>query len=1474
MNVKRYLIILLVFLTLFIGTIRVYAKKNGEGIEVPDDNYDAETDQGNLSSYKPMDQCENNGSCFNGLGLRLRLIYYDKSKSDDETILSTIHIINPSMLKDVTLTNGVPLPSSEADLGHDGYQLTQIDPSDYVLLDDDGIITEEEPSSAHQDGQSFTCPGGAAGQGVNNQYLHANEHEGANPSYYGGTQHITGYSYEYDYSECLFHISNMAKVLRLTAKKNKELKSQLPLDPGYLHYTFKYISNFEKIVYLANSTYLKMNGAEDYIPDYDITEENIKSNYLDNTIMKKYTGSIEKIEKYFKYPIKAEDIGKYYIRVEAIYRFYFKEPKVNRRQFLATTAEGTPCESKDITKTQKNGSTYNSNDSEDCNIAGKKWYAAGSFSCEEQTQVPVGASCSKKQTAPVGTTCSLNATKTACTDSTNCNFSPSTTTTETIDVDKPDADTCSDSGKCNCDGCTAADLPYYDAADGACGIKNHHMIYAYQWNGYSELRYTMSEEDQSCKDDVTATALADLMENNKHCEISKDDPTYSPQEQANQCANTGYKYYIGPDPDRALVGMTSSNKYNLYRSDGKKCRSGAKHYYVMDITPNLCKDICEGTGSKDSNSYLKCAENYCDHDVDYSLGGQPFVRKRDCILNSCGYIYGQEPTMGSKASTNRQSVSSCANSKLFKTGSDTTYTLEKIPYISSSSCGMTSTGPLNNKVGKDSICIGDNVTDYNNDPNDDTAFDQRTYINIACQETDSITSVGGIANTPVYPGNALSYALNTKGQITCVAFFDYEQWKVDYAVIPSQDIIRRKRLDYIYDKYNNLMKNGYTVPSNVSSFYAYDLDGITYTHWEILESEGLGQIKWDDYIIDIKNSVAQAESKETLKSDKIKKQEENPLVDATEGKATLSVVPSVMDLTKGIYKSYTTGKKTDGGVISDKSLIKVANNDITNPDTGTGGNTELQGYLQTSTDTKSYVYAKYCVNREGAVTRADDSGVCSDGTIGNNKFYTDLNDKLNNDADPDIHNIKGIVDVQSSLPKSNLNIYKNEDICPIMIVDDPITIPKTANCKFKIIKGDSIGDRTFLNGTGVEVMIEFQDANGSKIKPDSFSISITSPYRKDTSTNKYNTLKLKDSALAVGFEDIRFEGTFTATDYSTNPCYKVLTIIQKGNMCDIEKKDTKLYNVNTSVANPSVVMGGMLNQRIIQEYNGNHYPTNLGRLDKPISENGLYKYKLDLKKSEFDDQSVVVGYVNNGSKGEFCYRPEGSPKQCVKNTDTGYGLYLPGEYANITKYCKENWAKDTYGYESEFECVDTCARCPTHENEVIGWEGSAEDTRDNLDTVYNFCDAYATYGYSSKETCVNLVYERCINPGQYKYRPVNEKNPFPSAVDNANIAPGYKSGDRIIGSNWKGKEYYITEGSPDTPRYQIALTTDRIRRIKSEINKDTIAGIYTQLNPAKDSVENKPYMSKYVRDTSYFYDMFCIIQSQKTNSTTGGCEIK
>ena len=103
------------------------------------------------------------------------------------------------------------------------------------------------------------------------------------------------------------------------------------------------MSPYEKIIYKAESPYLDMNGAENYISDTDVTAENIAHNYLDTKLMKRYAGSLEKVEQYFKVKLNSVDIGKYYIQVEGIYRVYL-EKKDKPTSFLVKSVGSTPCE--------------------------------------------------------------------------------------------------------------------------------------------------------------------------------------------------------------------------------------------------------------------------------------------------------------------------------------------------------------------------------------------------------------------------------------------------------------------------------------------------------------------------------------------------------------------------------------------------------------------------------------------------------------------------------------------------------------------------------------------------------------------------------------------------------------------------------------------------------------------------------------------------------------------------------------------------------------------------------------------------------------------------------------------------------------------------------------------------------------------------------------------------------------------------
>ena len=170
MAAKKYLIVLIVLLSIFFALDKIYAI-DYHVEDIPGDTYNAKTDENNLSSYT-SDKCSNNGSCFKGLGLRLRLIRYDKSESDEEHVISTIYILNPNMLTDTVLVNGARLPGSEADFANPGYDISYLDPSEEHVNDNpENVNTENTPVLAKQDGLTHGCGDGTTVAAVNNIYM-------------------------------------------------------------------------------------------------------------------------------------------------------------------------------------------------------------------------------------------------------------------------------------------------------------------------------------------------------------------------------------------------------------------------------------------------------------------------------------------------------------------------------------------------------------------------------------------------------------------------------------------------------------------------------------------------------------------------------------------------------------------------------------------------------------------------------------------------------------------------------------------------------------------------------------------------------------------------------------------------------------------------------------------------------------------------------------------------------------------------------------------------------------------------------------------------------------------------------------------------------------------------------------------------------------------------------------------------------
>ena len=196
-----------------------------------------------------------------------------------------------------------------------------------------------------------------------------------------------------------------------------------------------------------------------------------------------------------------------------------------------------------------------------------------------------------------------------------------------------------------------------------------------------------------------------------------------------------------------------------------------------------------------------------------------------------------------------------------------------------------------------------------------------------------------------------------RGEKVCTYKFNLEQWKFDYATIPSRDRAnRRERMMYIYDVFNHSSDNSF-LASN-SSHYKSNFAGQNY-----------GEIKYEQNIYDIDKTAIFSKVNEVIYN-KYEKGTNEQLV------------------TKNIELSndplYTVGKDT---------LTIIANNMIDKSKL-------VNKYESSSVVNRESVFKSRCITTDGKanVYLANGSNICykiSDGetgrnVYGQNKYYTSL----------------------------------------------------------------------------------------------------------------------------------------------------------------------------------------------------------------------------------------------------------------------------------------------------------------------------------------------------------------------------------------------------------------------------------------------------------------------------------------------------
>ena len=968
---------------------------------------------------------------------------------------------------------------------------------------------------------------------------------------------------------------------------------------GYAIYTQSYGTNARRKYYTEE--YISNRNQYKRYSDSNLTEKNINNGYLDKIIKEKYFKNIQSIKTYFGVDIDYREIDDYYISVEPVVRILdSKEVKYN---------------------------SYHIKDLENIFEYPDKWtlsswtshYHKETYNCSCGTKKCKG-SCKKRD------------------ENNKC-----------IEWYMKDCNNC---------GCNNAYYTY-DLPEQKCGEKVIQKLYGYYAYGYSHLETARAAGASSYYLNRAVNYCDNI--DNKHCELEDDMVTCKKDSNGNII----YQYYVGPNLEKALVGTTSKNYYLLSGScsNGVSGRnsSGIKHYYLEDLIS--CKDTCKVISDKSSDEYLKCAENYCDAEVDYELKGNARIRKKNCIIKSCGYTYGTVPE-GGKNPDDLESRNSCNNANPYKGK-------EKLLLGANSDCNVNTTtnNLMQNEKAVTVSCNGDQVTDFDNNDTNDTIFDQRTYINTACMETTSFEYEDlKTEETELKPGSPINYYVNQTGVRKCTYFFNLEQWKFDYATIPSKDKDRRKRLKYIYTTFNHAYDESYDPKTNNA---VYDKD---------FEDAKDGTIDVEKY--DIEKTQVISKVKEIVEN-KIKTSSSELLVRQDEKENT-------------VYNS-----------TKEETIKMIENMKETT--------TKVGRYESISTAVATYRYNKKCLTTDGeAKVYTPEGDVCHTLKNGEEKlakyaYYTDMKATYDKDfAKSDYeHRIYTTATVGVESASGNL-YYSNNESCKYTLDKQE----EGPGCVIKIIEEsgtDLLGNNVYEGGA-VKAKVVVLNEEGLE-KTDRIQ-NITLNINGETTTGEEKLVDIKNKGNSR--EDFKIVGTVTTKNGLVSRCEKEIIILKHSGCvarCNINKLNEKLYEIVGAVTN-TVYKSTIINMEKTS-------------VAKTIDDK---KYYVTVPE-EIKENDMVIGYVGGNGCNEYCYNPIEKPKgqsctsiykpselgnitaYCNANYRTDLNNYksvdecisqcsnaCPNECreeSDLKDYCKNNATR--LGFTSINECLNRCY-CPYAED--------------------------------------------------------------------------------------------------------------------------------------------------------------------------------
>ena len=896
-----------------------------------------------------------------------------------------------------------------------------------------------------------------------------------------------------------------------------------------------------------------------------------------------------------------------------------------------------------------------------------------------------------------------------------------------------------------------------------------------------------------------------------------------------------YLYYKGANLESALVGPSSvdpsdskvnGRNYlytmsNSYWDDSKKeyvCSGGAegtgvKHYFFIDTPEPVCQIVCSRVGPNTSDEYLKCAENYCDAQIHYDTNGNSRKRKKECLIEdnyrSCNYWYGHNP-----GQPDSESVDSCNQSQIVK-NFGTTKSLNL-----TSTCNVLENGKYvpESKGTYVEECFGDGVTDYDGKDENDKTFDQRSYLNKICKETVSFnfkdTSVLSLTK-----GSGFTYPIVQEGERTCTYFINKEQWKFDYASVPSGTPELRKRMMYLLDSYNNQILTPVQIKGD--------------NYEPIFLEDGSGKTGFEIEGYNFSKTTVGTKIKEVMATGETESITKNMVVsDKTE----------MSSLTETAGVDALNSKATDLSNMTKANLMTVANETVTIIANGTIGTRGINRYASEGTGKVTYGFEKVCVSTDGqaTVSGAPDNGVCYQTKIENklidvlaeDKHYTSF--KI---STTDKHNIETTVSVGNSGSSDTTKYYSDAEKCTYKIKDNDLY-----KCEILVDiqeGGIKYGNNQYQGTLKATIHYAIDQSEIQKVAIDDNGHETTA---EEITISNRNNRSMEVHAI---------EGRVYLKNGQVVRCPETVDLYggtSCGVACDIEKVEETVYEIKST---------GVTQATDYYSYRSSHSIPSLSVLSQ---ENSLpYEFmkpvygavtdgRRYVRLSEkIEDEEILFGYVTtggNGSCNNYCH----TPLPDYGNRDC-YRLYKPAETEDIHNYCYSKWDDDVNGFVSDEDCYNKCTAkvCPNNRN--------------NLIVVENHCANYNALGFPDYEHCMNKCYkeENDDGTGDYLYRSVNVLDPFPSSQESQGI---FEKGDRVVGKNWKFLSGYITDDSQDRTsvtgeyantqvEYVIDLSAGDVKdlRYNTNENRKTVYSTLNRITGDKNIVQE--YRSEFLHKSDF-----------------------